>query len=64
MGVIEYFRNLKVEQAKILIREGNYNFTEISELLGYSSIHYFSRHFKQATGFSPTDYARSIKVRV
>jgi AraC-like DNA-binding protein len=64
MGIIEYFRNLKVEQAKILIREGNYNFTEISEVLGYSSIHYFSRHFKQATGFAPTDYARSIKVRV
>lgn len=64
MGVIEYFRNMKIEQAKILVREGKYNLTEISEQLGYSSIHYFSRHFKKATGVTPTDYTRSVKVRV
>lgn len=64
MGVIEYFRSMKIDQAKIFLREGKNNITEISEMLGYSSIHYFSRHFKKATGVTPTDYTRSIKVRV
>lgn len=64
MGVIEYFKSIKVEHAKTLIREGNFNFSEISDILGYSSVHNFSRHFKMSTGVSPSHYAKSIKARI
>ena len=63
-GVIERFRRMKISRAKTLIREGNHNITEISELLGYSNVHNFSRHFKQVTGVSPLHYARTIKIRL
>ena len=45
-----------------MIREGSHNFTEIAALLGYNSIHYFSRHFKKVTGMTPSEYASSVKV--
>ncbi|MDP4118663.1 MAG: AraC family transcriptional regulator [Bacillota bacterium] len=61
-GVTEYFINMKIEAAKRYIREGNYNFTQIAEMLGYSGIHYFSRQFKKVTGMSPTEYAQSLKA--
>lgn len=61
-GIIEYFSTLKIEEAKRLIRTGRYNFTMLSELLGYNSIHYFSRQFKKLTGMTPTEYASSIKA--
>lgn len=61
-GVMEYFGRLRIEAAKQLIREGKYNFTEISQLLGYASIHYFSRHFKKISGMTPSEYNTSIKV--
>ncbi|MDD3277665.1 MAG: AraC family transcriptional regulator [Lachnospiraceae bacterium] len=61
-GVINYFNHLKIEAGKQLIRENKYNFTQISEYLGYTSIHYFSRQFKVYTGMSPSEYANSIKV--
>ena len=38
------------------------NFTQISDFLGYSSIHYFSRQFKKLSGMTPTEYATSIKA--
>ena len=38
------------------------NFTQISEKLGYTSIHYFSRQFKKVTGMTPSEYASSIKA--
>lgn len=60
-GVIEYFINLKIERAKKYIRDDNYNITQISELLGYSGTHYFSRQFHQKTGMSPLQYSKSIK---
>lgn len=58
---INYFIQLKIARAKQLIREDNYNISQISNLLGYSAIHYFSRQFKQFTGMSPIEYSRSIK---
>ena len=45
-----------------LIRENQMNFTQISEFLGYSSIHYFSRQFKKISGMTPTEYITSIKA--
>lgn len=62
-GVMTYFRMLKMEEAKRMIREGKYNFTEISELLGYDSIHYFSRCFKKHENMSPSEYALSVKAK-
>ena len=61
-GVIDYFSHLKIELAKQLIRENHHNFTQISEFIGYTSIHYFSRQFKKLTGMTPSEYASSIKV--
>lgn len=62
LGVIEYFSLLKINAAKEMIRTNNMNFTQISEQLGFSSIHYFSRKFKQITGMTPSEYALSIKA--
>ncbi|MNI44476.1 putative response regulatory protein [compost metagenome] len=63
LGIIEYFKIQKIEYAKKLIREENYNLTEISEYLGYSSIHSFSRHFKSVMKANPSEYAKSAKAR-
>ncbi len=58
---LQYFIGLKIELAKKYLREDNYNISQISELLGYSSIHYFSLQFKKITGMSPSEYSASIK---
>ncbi|MEF3301963.1 AraC family transcriptional regulator [Paenibacillus sp. GYB003] len=59
-SVIEYMNQLKIEKAKAYIREDIYNLTEIAELLGYNSLHYFSKHFKKVTGASPSEYAKIL----
>jgi transcriptional regulator GlxA family with amidase domain len=63
-GVMKTYKSLKIERAKLLIREERYNFTEIAERLGYSSIHTFSRHFKSATDMTPTEYAKTVQARI
>lgn len=62
MGVMKYFTRMKMDAAKIMIREGNLNITQISASLGFDSIHLFSRRFRQITGMSPTEYAKSVKI--
>ena len=62
MGATAYFIRMRIKAAKTYIREGNYNLTQIAELLGYDSIHYFSRQFRTVTGMAPSEYARSIRA--
>ena len=61
-GAMDYYNRCKIDKAKQLIREKNINFTEIADRLGYNSVQYFSRHFKQSTGMTPSQYANSIET--
>ncbi len=59
MGAIDYLNALRIERAKQLMDDGKLNFTQISEELGFSSLHYFSRTFKKSTGMSPSEYTKN-----
>ena len=61
-GVMAWFGALKIQAARRLIREGRLNFTQIAARLGFQSVHYFSRRFRQVTGMSPSEYERSVKM--
>ena len=61
-GVIEFFSMMKIDTAKQMIRDNQLNFTQMADRLGYSSIHYFSRQFKQITTMTPSEYATSIRL--
>lgn len=63
-SVMKTYKGMKIEAVKLAIREERFNFTEIAEQFGYTSIHTFSRHFKNAVGMTPSEYAKSVKARV
>ncbi|NLY61682.1 MAG: AraC family transcriptional regulator [Clostridiales bacterium] len=63
-SAMQYFRHLKMEKAKDLIREGRYNFSEIADLLSFSSVNYFSQSFKRIVGMNPSQYADSVKGKI
>ena len=63
-SVIDFFNTLKIEQAKILIRENLYSFDEIALMLNYSSASYFSRQFKQKTNMTPTEFSKLVNYFV
>ena len=57
----EYIRRIKLQESKQMIRENNLNFTEIAAALQYSTVHHFSRQFKDKFGITPTEYAKSVR---
>ncbi len=57
----DYIINKKIKEARSLIRENTYNFTQISDMLCFSNPLYFSRVFKKITGMSPSEYKNSVK---
>ncbi len=56
----QYISNLKLNKGKVLIKESTHTISEISAMLGFTSVHYFSRKFKQEFDITPSDYAKSI----
>lgn len=56
----QYISDLKFSKAKYMIKESAYSISEIARICGFSSIHYFSRVFKEKYGVTPTSYAKSI----
>lgn len=61
--ILDYILNKKIKEAKRLIREGNYNFTQISDMLAFDNPHYFSSVFKKISNMTPTDYKNSVKLK-
>jgi len=59
--ILEYIHMNKIREAKKLIREERYNFTQISDLLVFDNPHYFSTVFKKYSNMTPTDYKNSVK---
>lgn len=58
--IIDYYTDLKITEAKNLIRENAYSFTEISNMLCFNNPHYFSRVFKKQTNMTPREYLNSV----
>ena len=61
MGPGEYIRRVKLQESKNMIREGTLTFTQIAAALEYSTVHHFSRQFKENFGITPTQYAKSVR---
>lgn len=57
----EYIRRVKLQESKLMIRENQLNFTEIAAALEYSTVHHYSRQFKEKFGITPSEYAKSVR---
>lgn len=58
--IIAYWVELKIKEAKRLIRSSSLNFSQISDKLAFDNPHYFARVFKRVTKMTPSEYKNSI----
>ncbi|MBE6571411.1 MAG: helix-turn-helix domain-containing protein [Ruminococcaceae bacterium] len=58
--IIQYYNEMKIDEAKKLIRKNKHTFAEISELLGFNTPTYFSHTFLKITNMTPSQYRKSI----
>ena len=54
----QYITGLRLEQAKVLLKESARNVAEIAAAVGYSDERYFSKLFARETGMTPTQFRR------
>jgi len=65
MGVppINYLNRVRVQAAKGLIETTDMSLTEVCSKVGYESLTYFGRVFREFTGVTPSQYRRQIRNR-
>ncbi|MDP4133734.1 MAG: AraC family transcriptional regulator [Bacillota bacterium] len=63
-SLMNFYINLKIKEARKLIRQTDKSFVEISNALMFSDPHYFSRTFKRITGVSPKEYKNQLNKKV
>jgi AraC-like DNA-binding protein len=56
----EYINEAKLSRSRTLIRNGDRTISEIASMLGFNSIHYFSRKFTHRFGITPSEFSRGI----
>lgn len=56
----QYISDLKFAKAKQMMKDSTYSISQVAKFCGFSSIHYFSRKFKEKYGVTPSSYAKSI----
>ena len=57
----KFLRNLRMEQAARLLREGRVNVTQVADSVGYNDQAHFSTAFKNHFGMSPSEYVAAHK---
>ena len=63
MPLHKYIVNIKLEKAQQLLLSGKTNITDVAEKAGFSSIHVFSRRFKNEFGISPSEFMDQVVSR-
>ena len=56
----KYINELKMEKSRLMICEDKYTISEIALMMGFNSIHYFSRAFTQKYHISPSEYSKTL----
>jgi two-component system response regulator YesN len=55
-SLVQYLTDLRINEAKKLLKEGRYIVADVARMVGFDSGNYFSKVFKKHTGTSPAKY--------
>ena len=56
-----YLAKIRIEESKLLLRDGTLSMGEIAARLGFSSQQHFSRQFRTVSGMTPSEYVRTLR---
>ena len=62
MPPMQFVNSQRLEVARRLLTTTDMSVSEIAEVAGFRTLHYFSRAFKRNTGISPTEYYKKYRL--
>lgn len=59
ISFIDYVTEVRIDEAKKLLKESNYKIYQIAQMTGYENAYYFSKVFKKVTGITPKEFEKN-----
>ena len=53
---INYLTKIRIDRAKVLLKDVSFNIKEVGKSVGYADSNYFTKVFKRSIGMSPSEY--------
>ena len=53
---INYLTKIRIDRAKVLLKDISFNIKEVGKSVGYADSNYFTKVFKRSIGMSPSEY--------
>lgn len=53
---INYLTKIRIDRAKLLLKDVSFNIKEVGKSVGYADSNYFTKVFKRSVGMSPSEY--------
>ena len=53
---INYLTKIRIDRAKLLLKDISFNIKEVGKSVGYADSNYFTKVFKRSVGMSPSEY--------
>lgn len=60
---VEYIRNIRMEKAARLLREGRFSISEVMYMVGFTKSGYFSKCFQDTFGMTPSAYIKQTNYK-
>ena len=57
---INYLTKVRIDKAKVLLKDVSFNIKEVGVSVGYTDSNYFTKVFKRSVGMSPSEYRGSV----
>ena len=57
---INYLTKIRIDKAKVLLKDVSFNIKEVGASVGYTDSNYFTKVFKRSVGMSPSEYRGSV----
>jgi two-component system, response regulator YesN len=59
---VNYMNKIRIDKAKQLLLEPDLKIYQVADMVGFSSMPYFNRVFKNVTGLSPNEYRKGMGI--
>lgn len=61
MNFTDYMAEVKVDRAKVLLRDSKMKIYDVAATVGYSNSEYFAKTFRKKTGYAPVAYQKMLE---
>jgi len=60
LSFVDFLKKVRIEKSKELLKDPGFKIADVSHMVGYKDVKYFTRNFRELVGISPLEYRNRL----